>query len=77
MNLIDALNASECDCAQYVNENGIAWNVDGSGDGWYVTSGQEGMPPTDTKQVETRDAAIAYLPGDIATSEKWEAIESE
>lgn len=77
MKLIDALNASPIDWAEYVNENGIAWNVDGSGSGWYVTSGVEGMPVSDTNKFETRDLAIASLSSDVASAEKWEPVESE
>ena len=77
MNLIDALNESACDAATYINQNNIEWNVDGSGDSWYVTSGVSGMPVSETHEFTTRDAAIASLPAVIAASEDWEPTESE
>ena len=77
MKIIEALNASDVDCAEYVNENGIAWNIDGAGDGWYVTSGVDGMPVSSTEHFDSRDQAIASLPAGVAETDKWEAVESD
>lgn len=77
MKLIDALNESACDAATYINQNGIEWNIDGSGDSWYVTSGVSGMPVSETHEFATRDAAIASLPADVREADEWEATESD
>lgn len=77
MTIHEALSASDVDCAEYVNANNIAYNVDGSGDGWFVTSGVSGMPVSETQHFESRSQAIAALPDGIRDARGWESIESE
>lgn len=77
MKLIEALDASDCDCAEYVNLHNIVFNIDGSGDGWYISECVGDMPPHTTQHFATREQAIASLPVEVAESDEWEFIESE